>query len=98
MKTTTRRRFSPDFKAKVALEAVKEQRTIEDLSKRFDLHPTQVNAWKREFIANAASAFVKEGGRADKAQEGLMQTLYSQIGELKVANDFLKKSYNHEPR
>jgi transposase len=92
MSKTSRRKFSAEFKAKVAIEAIKEQQTIEALSKKYDLHPTQINTWKKEFLNNSSAVFEKEGktNMADD-KEGLIQALYAQIGELKVANDFLKK-------
>ena len=92
MNTTSRRKFSSEFKSKVCLEAIKEQQTIESLSKKYDLHPTQINTWKREFIENSPALFDKEGKSNQANQEELIQSLYAQIGYLKVANDFLKKS------
>lgn len=91
MSKTSRRKFTAEFKAKVCLEALKEQQTIEALSKKYDLHPTQINTWKKEFLSNAMVVFEKEGDHSDTSQEDLVQSLYAQIGELKVANDFLKK-------
>lgn len=93
MKKGIRRKHSADFKAKVVIEALKERDTIEELSKKFELHPTQINNWKKEFLSNAALAFATESDISDekKAQETVMDRLYSQIGQLKVENDFLKK-------
>ncbi len=91
MSKTSRRKFSSEFKSKVCLEAIKEHQTIEALAKKYDLHPNQINTWKKEFIQKSASVFDKEGGRETANQEQLIQALYAQIGELKVANDFLKK-------
>jgi transposase-like protein len=88
---TSRRKFSSEFKAKVCVEAIREQQTIESLSKKHDLHPTQINTWKKEFLSNAQVIFDKEGGPSEADHTELVQTLYAQIGELKVANDFLKK-------
>jgi transposase-like protein len=53
----TRRKFTPEFKAKVSLEALKERDSITELAKRFELHPNQVNTWKKEFLANSAKVF-----------------------------------------
>lgn len=91
MSKTSRRKFTTEFKAKVCLEAIKEQQTIEAISKKHDLHPTQINTWKKEFLTNAPVIFEKEGEQANNNQADLIQSLYAQIGELKVANDFLKK-------
>lgn len=91
MSKTSRRKFTSDFKAKVCLEAIKEQQTIESLSKRYDLHPTQINTWKKEFLSNSSVVFEKENGPSTNDHEQLIQALYAQIGEQKVAIDFLKK-------
>ncbi len=91
MSKTNRRKFSAEFKSKVCLEAIREQQTIEALSKKYDLHPTQINVWKKEFLANSSVVFEKENSTAATDSEQLIQALYAQIGELKVANDFLKK-------
>uniref|UniRef100_F4CAE0 Transposase n=1 Tax=Sphingobacterium sp. (strain 21) TaxID=743722 RepID=F4CAE0_SPHS2 len=55
-----RRKFSAGFKAKVAIEAIKEQQTIQELAVKYELHPTQINTWKREFLANAEQVFTGE--------------------------------------
>lgn len=60
MSKTSRRKFSSEFKAKVRIEALKEQQTIEALSKKYDLHPTHFNNWKREFLTNSAAVFKKD--------------------------------------
>ena len=91
MSKTSRRKFSSEFKSKVCIEAIKEQQTIESLAKKYDLHPTQINLWKKEFLRHSASVFEKEGKGSGQDNERLIQALYAQIGELKVANDFLKK-------
>ena len=95
MSTTPRRKFKADFKAKVALATLKEQQTIEEICKKFDIHPTQANQWKREFLANSASLFDKDSKQlVVQDHEKLLQQLYAQIGQLKVENDFLKKKLN----
>jgi transposase len=87
----SRRKFTAEFKAKVILEALKERSTIEELARKYELHPTQINNWKREAVANMAAVFSadKTEGSADKEQQ--TEKLYAQIGQLKVENDFLKK-------
>ena len=68
---TKRKNHSPDFKAKVALEAIREEMTMAELSKKYGVHPTQIGTWKRAAIQNMASAFSKRGadpGRSDEAQ------------------------------
>lgn len=91
MSKTFRRKFTSEFKAKVSIEALKEQQTIEALAKKYDLHPTQINTWKKEFSNNAAAVFEKEGKAHTGDKDQLIQALYAQIGEQKVAIDFLKK-------
>jgi transposase len=92
MSTTPRRKFKADFKAKVAIAAIKEQHTIEEICKKFEIHPTQANLWKREFLANGAQLFDKENKHIEQEeQEKKLQELHAQIGQLKVENDFLKK-------
>lgn len=93
MEKKTRRKFSSDFKAKVVIEALKERSTIEEIARRHELHPNQITIWKREFLDNAAAAFSVDSDLSDekKQQEETVEKLYSQIGQLKVENDFLKK-------
>lgn len=86
----SRRKFSAKFKAKVAIEALKERETLSELAKRFELHPNQISQWKREFINGADRAF--ESSPKQEEPQVSSDQLYRQIGELKVENDFLKKS------
>ena len=91
MSTTTRSRFTAALNTKVCLEALKERETIEVLAKKFDIHPNQINSWKREFIKKSESVFDKDSDHGGESKDKLIETLYSRIGELSVANDFLKK-------
>lgn len=91
MTKQTRRKFTADFKTKVVLEALKERSTIEQLARKFELHPTQINAWKKEFLGKATGVFSEKNLADEKQQEADTERLYAQIGQLKVENDFLKK-------
>jgi transposase len=86
----SRRKFSSQFKARVAIEALKERETLAELSKRYEIHPNQISQWKREFLDNADKAFAKQDEKQSDTPD--IQGLYQQIGQLKVENDFLKKS------
>ena len=92
MTKRSRRKFTADFKAKVVLEALKERSTIEELARKYELHPTQINTWKKEAVANMSAVFGadKDEGAADHEKQ--TEKLYAQIGQLKVENDFLKKN------
>lgn len=91
MTKQSRRKFTADFKSKVVIEALKERSTIEELAKKYEVHPTQINTWKREFLGKAASLFDDKNEHDDKQKEADTERLYAQIGQLKVENDFLKK-------
>lgn len=88
---TQRRKFTSDFKSKVAIEALKERETIESICKKHDLHPSQVNQWKKELQTNSSLLFSGGSKTTENDQTKLIDELYKQIGQLKVANDFLKK-------
>jgi transposase len=85
-----RRKFTPEFKAKVALEALTERLSISALSQKYDLHPNVINGWKKELQENSRQAFSTARPVKD-TREDLIEELYKQIGQLKVDNDWLKK-------
>jgi len=88
MSKTNRRKLTSEFKAKVCIEAIREQQTMEGLSSKHDLHLTRINGWKKGFLGNSTVVFEKESTSNTDEKDQLIQTLYAQIGELKVANDF----------
>jgi transposase len=85
-----RNRYTPEFKAKVALAALKNEETISELAARFGVHPTMINNWKRALLDGAAEVF-HTGHTSRKRSESQIDDLYRQIGRLKVENDFLSK-------
>ncbi len=85
-----RRKHSPEFKAKVALEAAKEERTISELAQIYEVHPNQINNWKRELLENATLVFEKKSGRLVRKESNSDQ-LHQKIGQLTVEVDWLKK-------
>jgi transposase-like protein len=89
--TTQRRRHSAEFKARVALEALKGQRTINEIAACYQVHPGQVQQWKKQLVEGLPSLFGREHDKADQEHEELLAQLYQQIGQLKVEVDWLKK-------
>jgi len=88
--STTRRKFSKEFKAKVVLESLKERVTLEVLAKKYELTPTQISTWKSQALKNFGNLFSADSVEPkDKGVE--THILYAQIGQLKVENDWLKK-------
>jgi transposase-like protein len=84
-----RRKFTPEFKAKVAIEALTGDETVAELAHRFEIHPNQVRKWKRMLSEGAAGIFGLDHGKEQKDGEALTAKLYQEIGQLKVERDFL---------
>ena len=92
-----RKKHSGEFKAKVAVEAIKGERTLNELAGHFEIHPTQVVQWKQRLLAGASDVFTG-GPERDTAQEELLRDrLYQQIGQMKVELDWLKKKHELLP-
>ncbi len=87
----TRRQYGADWKAKIALEAIKGQRTVQQIASHYEIHPNLVTHWKKELLEGAAEIFSNGQGAAAKADEELKAELYQQIGKLQVEVDWLKK-------
>jgi transposase len=84
-----RKNHSPEFKAKVALEAIREEMTLAELSKKYGVHSTQIGTWKRAAIENMATAFTRRGVTPEQVSAADVDKLHSKIGQLVVERDFL---------
>lgn len=85
-----RRTHSPEFKIKVALEALKERKTISEIASEYQVHANQVTAWKAQLIENLPNVFA-DGRRSNQEREDKEAMLFQQIGQLQVELDWLKK-------
>ena len=85
-----RKRYNPEFKAKVALAAFKNEETMSELAARFGIHPTMIAAWKRALLDGAANIFDKNH-KAKKETDKQVDELFQKIGQLQVERDFLSK-------
>ena len=90
MMKRTRRNHSPDFKAKVALAAIRGDRTVAQLAEQHGIHPSQITAWKEQLQASAANVFGPGGGSGPAAPAVDVKQLHAKIGELTLENDFLE--------
>ena len=86
-----RKSYSAAFKAKVALEAVKKEKTIAQLSSEYGVHPNQITKWRKRLLEELPSVFSDQRKKKEKDSEELQSELYKQIGQLKVEVDWLKK-------
>lgn len=86
-----RKKYGAEFKAKIALEALKEQRTINEIASEFGVHPNQVSLWKKEALEGFTRIFSGPKERGAVENEKAKEQLYSQIGQMKVELDWLKK-------
>ena len=90
-----RNRFPKEFKAKVALAAIKGDKTVNELATEYEVHPTQINQWKRQALESLPEVFGGRQVRQEAAQEVERDRLYQQIGKLQVELDWLKKKTGH---
>lgn len=89
-----RKKYTATEKAKIALEAIKSELTLAQISSKYGAHATQINAWKKQAVALLADVF-RDKGKAELVEyETQLAALYEQIGRLKVENDFLKKKFD----
>jgi putative transposase len=89
--TVMRKKYSDKFKSKVALEAIKGEKTMSELASQYELHPNQISNWKKQLLEGVPEIFNRSKKVAAKSQETQTDELYRQIGQLKVELDWLKK-------
>jgi len=92
---TKRRRHDARFKAQVALEALRNQRTLAEIASEYGVHPNQVSTWKRQALEGLPDLFSRHRDRERRDSEELQAELYRQIGQLKVELDWLGKKVGH---
>jgi putative transposase len=89
--TKQRRQFSAKFKFQVAVEALKELKTINEIASQYEVHPTQVKQWKKQLQESGTDIFGERGQKVAEAQADVEANLYEQIGRLKMELEWLKK-------
>ena len=98
MKKKQRKAYTTAFKVKIALEAIKGQRTINEIAVHYGVHPNQVTQWKKQAIESLPDVFSTRRERDAQGEEALKAELYQQIGQLKVELEWLKKNYRCKSR
>jgi transposase len=93
MSKTTRKRYGAEFKAKVALEAIRGELTLSQLGAKFGVHQTLINAWKKQAVENLSTVFESKADAAGQAREADVEKLHAKIGQLIVERDFLAKAF-----
>jgi transposase len=92
MTRRTRRNHTPAFKAKVALAALKNDRTMTQLAEQFDVHPNQIATWKDQLLQGSAEVFERGSTGKSSTSETDIKSLHAKIGELVLENDFLERA------
>ena len=91
-----RKNYSDDFKARVALDAVKGQKTINELASEYGIHPNQIGQWRKKLIDGSSDVFSRGKNREAESHEAERDRLYQQIGKLQVEVDWLKKTAGYK--
>ena len=91
---TKRRNYSTDFKAKVALAAIRGDGTMAELASQYDIHPNMIAKWKRQALGGMKEGFGRNAHERDRGREGEIKTLQAKVGELIVERDFLAKAFD----
>jgi transposase len=90
-----RKRHDKVFKAKVALEALREESSLQELAKKYEVHPNQISQWKRQLFEGAVDLFERPNKKSESTRDAEIreEMLLKAVGEMKIENDFLKKKY-----
>jgi len=86
-----RRRFTGQFKAKVALEALRGERPVQEIAAKYGVHPNQVSTWKKQAVDGLSGVFSDKAEKTERDQEATVRDLHAKIGELTVERDFLAR-------
>jgi transposase len=84
-----RKSYASGFKTKVVLEVLQERETVQEIGRKYDLHPSQISTWKNQFLSNASTVFEKGVSKTEDDKE--KDALFKKVGQLQLENDFLKK-------
>jgi transposase-like protein len=90
MSKRKRRDFSPEFKARVCIEVLKEEKSLGEIASAYEIHPNVLRKWKKEFLEKSSQIFAN-GNKKNNTEEPNVDELYKQIGQLKVENEWFKK-------
>jgi len=93
MSQAKRTRYSAEFKSKVALEALREEQTLSELSAKYNVHLNQIFKWKKEAMEGMASIFTNKPNKSDERAEAEIKELHAKIGQLTVERDFLQRAF-----
>lgn len=97
MTNTIKKQYAPEFKTKVVLELLKEDKMLTEICSQYAIHPTQARRWKELAVEVLKNAFTQKQEKQDKEKNELIQELYKQIGQAKVEMDWLKKKMGFSP-